>query len=108
MNCLVFSTFLAGLFCLSPAWGQDNPDNTGPVSRQEFNQVKKELADVKKQEADQQTNADQDAQDSDKRMKDLSEQIAKFHPGLEQFVLAATPLLVSRPRRAVIPASPRI
>jgi len=85
----------AGLFCLSPAWGQDASPTYQPFTRLEIDQIKqdnvelkKEVADVKKQQADQQANADQDAEDSDKRMKDLSEQLAKFRPGLEQFVLA--------------------
>ena len=55
---VLISSTLLGLFFLSTTRGQDNPPTSQPVSRQEFDQMKKELADVKKQQADQQTNAD--------------------------------------------------
>src|ERR1700733_14076950 len=90
----MFTFCVGGVLCLSTARGQNDSPTTQPVTRQEFDQlkqenaqVKKELAEVKKQQADQQSNADQDAQDNDKRMKELSEQLAKQRPGLEDFVI---------------------
>jgi hypothetical protein len=93
MNRAKFSLFVAGLCFVSPAWGQDNPN--APVTRQEFDQLKqdntqlkKDLADVKKQQTDQAAGADQDAQENDKRMKDLNEMINKAQSGLESVVIA--------------------
>ena len=94
MHRIHFVIFVVGLFLLSPARGQDTA-TTQPVSRQEFDQLKKddaevknELADVKKQQADQAAAADQDAQDNDKQMKTIQDQVNKDHSGLEGFVIA--------------------
>jgi hypothetical protein len=84
------------MFLGSPAWGQDNTTNDQqPVSRQEFDQLKKEntemqqeLTDIKKQQADQATNADQDSSDFDKQLNALQAQVEKDHPGLEGLVIA--------------------
>ncbi|MGD0540446.1 MAG: hypothetical protein ABSB33_02900 [Tepidisphaeraceae bacterium] len=101
MRRILFGTIVVGLFLLSPARGQDRSNNPPPttqpqtVSRQEFQQLQKdnaemkqELADVKKAQADQAAAADQDAQDNDKQMKAVQDQVNKIHPGLESFVLA--------------------
>jgi hypothetical protein len=86
---------------LPQARGQDNsnsPQSAGnqqPVSRQEVDQLKqdnaemkKELADVKKVQADQAAASDQDAQDNEKQMKAIQDQVNKDQPGLEGFVIA--------------------
>jgi len=90
----LFSIFVVALLLLSPARGQDTA-STQPVSREEFDQLKKdnaemkqELNDLKKQQTDQASNADQDAQDYDKQLKDLHDQVNKDHPGLESLVIA--------------------
>jgi hypothetical protein len=84
---------IIGMFSLSPARGQDNSNQ--PVSRQEFEQLKKdnaemkqELAALKKQTTEQVTNNDQDAQDFDKQLKALKQELDKGHPGLESIVIA--------------------
>lgn len=95
MRRVLISGAIAGLFLFSlPVRGQSIPTSQ-PVSRQEFEELKKDnaelkkdLADVKKEQADQAANADQDAQDNDKRLKDIQAQVDKNRGGLESFVLA--------------------
>jgi hypothetical protein len=94
MHRIHFVIFVVGLFLLSPARGQDTA-STQLVSRQEIDQLqkdnaemKRELADVKKAQTDQAAAADQDAQDTDKQMKAIQDQVNKAHPGLEGFVIA--------------------
>jgi NTP pyrophosphatase (non-canonical NTP hydrolase) len=101
------------LCLLSPARGQDTTNNQQPVTRQEFEELRKdnadlrqevadlkkqqadqasntekELGDVKKQQADQATSADQDTDDFDKQLKTLNDRVDKAHPGLESLVIA--------------------
>ncbi len=94
MNRVFGAIFVLSLFLFSTARGQETA-STQPVSRQEFDQLKKdneemkqELTDIKKQQADQATNADQDSQDFDKQLNALQEQVQKDHPGLEGIVIA--------------------
>jgi hypothetical protein len=82
------------LFLLAPAWGQDAASSQ-PVTREEFEQLKKEnaemkqeLTQVKKDQAEAATNADADAADFDKAIKEIQQDIDKQHAGLEGFVLA--------------------
>jgi len=84
-----------GLSLPLAARAQDAGNDQQPVTRQEFEQMKKnnaemkqELADIKKQQVDQANNADQDAQDLDKQLNALQAQVTKDNPGLEGFVLA--------------------
>jgi hypothetical protein len=119
MQKILCGIFILTLISFSPVWGQDNTnaggntggnpggnssanstanagtDDQGPVSRQEFNELKKdnaemkqELADIKKTQTDQQTNADQDAEDYEKALKSMQDQIQKAQPGLESVVIA--------------------
>ncbi len=95
MHKVLFGMFVAGLFVVSPVFGQDNSDDQRPVSRQEFDQLKKdnaemkkELADVKKQQTETSTNSQQDSQDYDKAIKALQDEIDKARPGLEGVVIA--------------------
>jgi hypothetical protein len=90
----ICGTFAIGLFLLSPAWGQDNTANQ-PVSRAEVDQLKKdnaemkkELADLKKTQTEATTNSDQDAQDFERELKSLKDDIDKARPGLEGVVIA--------------------
>ena len=76
MQKVIVATCLVALFLLSPARGQDNPNNTQPVTREEFEQLKKdnaemkkELAALKKGQTQQAANAEQDAQDYDTQLK---------------------------------------
>jgi hypothetical protein len=92
---VLVAIFVVSLFLHSPARAQDNTNSQQSVSRQEFDQLKKdndemkqELSDIKKQQSDQATNADQDSQDFDKQLNALQEQVQKDHPGLEGFVIA--------------------
>jgi hypothetical protein len=86
--------FVVSLFLFSTARGQDTA-STQPVSRQEVDQLEKdnaemkqELADIKKQQADQTTSADQDADDFDKQLNAIQALVEKYHPGLEGLVVA--------------------
>jgi len=95
MHRVLLGICVVGLFLLSTAWGQDNSNDQQPVSRKEFEELKKdnaemkqELTDLKKQQAEQASNADQDAQDYDKQLKAIQEQVAKDQPGLEGLVIA--------------------
>jgi hypothetical protein len=88
--------------CLASARGQNNGGSTGganandqPVSRQEFDQLKKdnadlkqEVTDLKKQQADQATNSQQDADDFEKELKGLEAKVGSAMPGLESVVIA--------------------
>src|SRR5208282_978495 len=47
-----------------------------------------ELSDLKKQQTDQATTSEQDAQDYDKALQSVQEEIAKQHSGLESVVFA--------------------
>jgi hypothetical protein len=91
----ILFAILAGLFLLPPARGQDAPSASQPVSREEFEQLKKdnaemkkELADLKKGQADQAANADQDAKDFDTELKVIRDAASHEKSGLENFVLA--------------------
>jgi hypothetical protein len=103
MRKYIFGMCTLALLQFSTARGQDNTGSPpagstqsaaveaggdAPVSRQEFNEMKKELTDLKKQQADQTANASQDADDFDKSLKAINDQIAKIHPGLESVVIA--------------------
>ncbi|MDP9172872.1 MAG: hypothetical protein M3O30_03290 [Planctomycetota bacterium] len=84
-----------GLLSALPARGQDASTNQQPVSRQEFDQLKKDnaemkqqLADLSKKQVDQSANAEADAKDFDKALKGLTDQIGKARPGLESLVIA--------------------
>jgi len=92
-------TILCGLLIAAPllvstAHAQEAATSQ-PISRQEFDELKKdnaemkqELAEIKKQQADQASNADQDAADYDKALKDLTAQVDKDKPGAEGLVIA--------------------
>jgi hypothetical protein len=89
------SVCLIGLFLLSPARAQDNPGSTQPVSREEFEQLKKdnaemkkELAELKKGQTEQASNAEQDAKDYDTQLKVIRDAVSHEKSGLEGFVLA--------------------
>jgi hypothetical protein len=86
---------IMGLLMLSPSWGRENPPTSQPVSRQEFEEMKKdnaemkqELNDIKKQQADQAANADQDAEDTEHAIKQVENKVQTALPGLDGFVLA--------------------
>ena len=76
--------------------GRDlNADGTQPVSRQEFEQVKKdnadlkqEVADLKKAQADQTSNAQQDSDDFEKELKAIEKKVNSALPGMENVVIA--------------------
>jgi hypothetical protein len=93
--CRIISVaFVLWLFLHSAAWAQDT-STTQPVSRQEFDQLKQdnaemkqELADIKKQQSDQASNAQQDDQDYDKAIQSMQSEIAKNAPGQESLVIA--------------------
>jgi hypothetical protein len=85
---------VVGLFLLSTARGQDAASSTQPVTREEFEQLKKdnaemkkELAELKKGQTEQATNADQDAQDFDTQLKIVRDLAQRERPGLEGFAL---------------------
>jgi hypothetical protein len=95
MSKVHLATILVGLFLLSSTRGQDNPNNTQPVSREEFEQLKKDNAEMKKELADlkhgqvqQAASADQDAQDYETQLKIVRDLAERSKPGLEGFVLA--------------------
>ncbi len=78
MHRVLFGIVILGTFLRSPVWGQDNSTTQPSVTRQEFDQLKQdnaemkqELSEIKKQQTDQTTNSDQDAQDNDKTIKAL-------------------------------------
>lgn len=119
----VCGIFAISLFLLSLARAQDNSASQ-PVSRQEFEELKKEnaemrqeldqlkhqlvatpaqqpttapsedtteikqeLAELKQKQAEQEANAEQDAQDYDKELKAINDQIDNDRPGLEGFAI---------------------
>jgi hypothetical protein len=77
-------------------------DTSQPISRQEFDELKKdnaqmkqdnaemkkELADLKKQQTDQATNADQDEQYTQSSFQAVNAELAKDKPGTEGLVIA--------------------
>jgi hypothetical protein len=104
------------LCLLAPARGQNaaatppadsppaatQPADSQPVSREEFEQLQKQnaqilqdnaemkqqIGDLKKQQADLSTNADQQADDDEKEAKIIQEEIDRDRPGLEGLVIS--------------------
>jgi len=95
MHKVLLGILVAGLFMLAPAWGQDNSANNAPVTREEFEQLKKdnaelrkEMAELKKQQAEQAKAEEEDSNDHEKHLKDLEQAIKQAKPGLEGLVVA--------------------
>jgi hypothetical protein len=76
-----------GLFPLSIVRAQDAA-TTQPVSRQEFDALKKQLTDLQKQQATQSNNSSQDEQDFSSQLQSLQDQINKNLLGTEGLVIA--------------------
>src|SRR6516162_11706455 len=92
-GCVIAAMGLTANFGQSTAWAQNNSDQ--PVSRQEFDQLKKdnaelkqEVTDLKKQQSDQATNSEQDADDFEKELKAIESKVNSAMPGLESVVIA--------------------
>jgi hypothetical protein len=93
----LYTAAAAMLLAMPVAYGQDatSTNSTGPVTRQEFDQLKKDNSDlklelnaVKQQQADQAKNADQDAKDNEDALKAINDQLAKVHLGFDTVVIA--------------------
>ena len=91
---LVVAVAAGALLPLSAARADDAPSTQPAVSRQEFEdlkkenaEIKRELANLKKSQDEQAANAAQDAADVDKSLKDIQKDIDSVKPGLEGFTV---------------------
>jgi hypothetical protein len=89
----LYTAAAALLLALPVARGQE-PPTSQPITRQEFDQLKKdnselkqELDTVKQAQAEQAKNADQDAKDNEDALKLINDQLAKTHLGFDSIVI---------------------